>query len=174
VNLTTLLAIFLLAAPAFAQMPAHAPELKKLDYFVGTWSTEGTISPGPWGAGGKITSTNTTDWMTGNFFLVRHSDVRMPAELGGDSTTTAYMGYDAARNVYTYDEFNSNGRRNISQGTLSGDTWTWTSSQNYNGQEVQQKLTLKTVSPTLYNLKFEVSIDGTNWMPFMDAKITKK
>jgi Protein of unknown function (DUF1579) len=174
VNLTTLLAIFFLAAPTFAQMPARAPELKKLDYFVGTWTTDGTIYPGPWGAGGKMTATATTDWMAGDFFLVRHSDAKMPAELGGDNTETAYFGYDAAKGVYTFDEFNSAGRRYISQGTLSGDTWTWTSSQNYQGQEVQQKVTVKIASPALYNVKFEVSVDGANWMTFMDAKVTKK
>jgi hypothetical protein len=33
---------------------------------------------------------------------------------------------------------------------------------------------MKVLSPTSYSLKFEVSVDGTNWMPFMEAKVTKK
>lgn len=43
-----------LAAAANSQMtrPTPAPELKKLDYFTGTWTSEATISPGPWGPGG--------------------------------------------------------------------------------------------------------------------------
>jgi hypothetical protein len=57
---------------------------------------------------------------------------------------------------------------------VNGDTWTWTSSQNYGGQEVQEKTTIKVLSPASYGLKFEVSVDGTNWMTFMDAKVTKK
>ena len=58
-----------LAAAASAQMSATpAPELKKLDYFSGTWSSEATIAPGPWGPGGKFSDTVTTEWMKGGFF----------------------------------------------------------------------------------------------------------
>ena len=167
--------LVLFAASAWAQMtPKPGPEVKKLDYFVGTWNVEGTIAQGPWGAGGKFTSTDTTEWMPGNFFIEGHSDFKMPPELGGDGKATSFMGYDTDENMYTYDEFNSQGRREVSKGTVSGDTWTWTSSQNYAGQEIKQKMTIKVLTPASYSLKFEVSMDGTNWMTFMDAKATKK
>lgn len=165
----------LLVASATAQMGAKpGPELKKLDYFVGTWTTDGTIAQGPWGMGGKFSSTDTTEWMPGGFFVVGHADFKMPPELGGDGKATSFMGYDTDENVYTFDEFNSQGRREVSKGTLKDDTWTWNSSQNYAGQDIKQKLTLKIVSPTSYNLKFEISIDGTTWIPFMEGKVTKK
>jgi len=168
-------ALVLLAASAWAQMaPTPGPEVKKLDYFVGTWNVEGTIAQGPWGAGGKFTSTDTTDWMPGKFFVEGHSDFKMPPDLGGEGKATSFMGYDTNENVYTYNEFNSQGRRENSKGSVSGDTWTWTSSQNYGGQEIQQKMTIKILTPTSYSLKFDVSVDGTNWMPFMEAKATKK
>jgi hypothetical protein len=170
-----LISTLILAASAFAQMaPKPGPEVKKLDYFVGTWTVEGTIGQGPWGAGGKFTSTDTSEWMPGNYFLVRHSDFKMPPELGGDGKATSFMGYDTDQNTYTYAAFNSLGRREISKGTVSGDGWTWTSTQSYGGQEVQQKRTIKVLSPASYGIKFEVSLDGTNWMTFMDAKATKK
>jgi hypothetical protein len=58
--------LVLLTASAWAQMaPKPGPELKKFDYFLGTWTTEATIGPGPWGAGGKFTATDTTEWMPG-------------------------------------------------------------------------------------------------------------
>jgi len=167
--------LVLITASAWAQMtPKPGAEVKKLDYFVGTWTVEGTIPQGPWGPGGKFSSTDTTKWMEGSFFVEGHSDFKMPQELGGDGKAVSYMGYDTDENVYTYNEFNSQGRRENSKGTVSGDTWTWTSSQNYGGQEIKQKMTMKVLSPTSYSLKFEVSVDGTNWMPFMDAKVTKK
>jgi hypothetical protein len=170
-----LISTLILAASAFAQMaPKPGPEVKKLDYFVGTWTVEGTIGQGPWGAGGKFTSTDTSEWMPGNYFLVRHSDFKMPPELGGDGKATAFMGYQTDQNRYTYDAFNSQGRREVSKGTVSGDGWTWTSTQSYGGQEVQQKRTIKVLSPASYGIKFEVSLDGTNWMTFLDAKATKK
>lgn len=162
-------------ASAWAQMaPKPGPEVKKLDYFVGSWAGEGTIGQGPWGNGGKFSSTDTTEWMPGNFFLEGRSDFKMPAEVGGDGKAVAFMGYDTDANLYTYDEFNSQGRREMSKGTVSGDTWTWTSTQNYGGQDVRQKMTMKVLSPASYSMKFEISLDGTTWITFMDAKATKK
>jgi Protein of unknown function (DUF1579) len=167
--------LFAIAVPSWGQMPAKpGPEVKKLEYFVGTWTTEGTVSQGPWGAGGKFSSTDTTEWMSGNFFVVGHADFKMPPEIGGEGKETSFMGYDTDENVYTYNAFNSQGRREASKGTVSGDTWTWNSSQNYGGQDIKQKMTIKTVSPTSYNMKFEISMDGTNWMTFMEGKATKK
>ena len=112
--------------------------------------------------------------MPGNFFVEGHSDFKMPPELGGDGKAVSYMGYDTSQNVYTYDEFNSQGRRENSKGTFSADTWTWTSTQNFDGQEVNQKMTMKVLSPASYSLKFDVSLDGTTWMTFMEGKATKK
>ena len=165
----------LFAASAGAQMSTTpGPELKKLDYFVGNWTVEGTIGQGPWGAGGKFTSTDTRQWMPGNFFVEGHADFKMPTELGGDGKAVAFMGYDTDKNEYTFDQFNSQGRREASKGTVSGDTWTWTHTQNYGGQDVNLRMTTKILSPTSYTLKYEVSIDGTTWMTFMDARATKK
>jgi len=174
-NLKSAFAAILLTAFAFSQAPAKpGAEVKKLDYFSGTWTTDATIGQGPWGAGGKFTSTSTHEWLPGGFFLSSHRDYKMPAELGGDGSATQILGYDADQHVYTADEFNAQGQHIVSKGTLNGDTWVWTSSANYGGMEIQQRMTLKTVSATKYNMKFESSIDGTNWMTFMEGTVTKK
>ncbi len=112
--------------------------------------------------------------MPGNFFVVGHKDFKMPPELGGDGKANSYMGYDTDKNVYTFDAFNSQGRREVSEGTVTDDTWTWNSTQNYAGQEIKQRLTMKILSTTSYTMKFEISIDGTTWMTFMEGKATKK
>jgi hypothetical protein len=177
VDLKTVLvaALVLFTNYAWTQMtPAPGSEIKKLDYFVGSWAVEGTIGQGPWGNGGKFSSSDRAEWMPGKFFVEIHSDFKMPAETGGDGMAIAFMGYDTDANLYTYDEFNSQGRREISKGIVRGDTWTWTSTQNYGGQEVKQKMTMKVLSPSSYSLKFEVSVDGTTWMTFLDTKATKK
>jgi hypothetical protein len=167
--------LVLFSASAWAQMaPKPGPEVKKLDYFVGSWTVDGTVAQGPWGAGGKFSSTDTTEWMPGSFFVEGHADFKMPPEVGGEGKAISYMGYDTDENVYTYDEFNSQGRREVSKGTVSGDTWTWTSTANYGGQEIKQKMTIKILSPASYSMKFEISMDGTNWMTFMEGKATKK
>jgi hypothetical protein len=151
-----------------------APEVAKLGYFVGKWATKGTILPGPWGSGGDFRWTETTEWMSGNFFVVGHWDFQMPDELGGHGEELFVMGYDANRNVYSFDAFSSQGLHQVSKGTLSGDLWTWTSESIQNGKPVQQKMTMEILSPSSYNLKFELSSDGATWMTFMEGKATKK
>ena len=173
--LASTLASVLLGVSAFAQMPSKpGAEVKKLDYFAGTWTTDATIVPGPWGSGGKLTSTSTNEWMSGEFFLLSHRDSKLPAELGGETNSTVVMGYDADQHVYTSDEFNSLGMHIISKGTLTGDTWVWTGTRNFGGMEIERKMTLKTVSPTKYNMKFETSAQGSDWMTFMEGTVTKK
>ena len=81
------------------EMSKPAPELKKLDYFAGTWSAEGEVKPGPMGAGGKFTGTNRVEWMDGGFFLVTHSDFNGAL---GKGMETAYMGYDSDEKVTLY------------------------------------------------------------------------
>lgn len=102
-NLRPVLMVFLCAACAFAQKPAEpGPEVRKLDYFAGTWKGEGTIPPGPWGAGGKYSVTHTPQWLDGRYFLLCHSDIKMPPELGGESTSDGFTGFDNDKKLYTY------------------------------------------------------------------------
>jgi uncharacterized protein DUF1579 len=171
----TVLAIIFLSGFALAQMPAEPnPELKKLEYFVGTWTAEGTISPGPWGEGGKFSVSHTYSWMAGNFFLESHSEFKMPPDLGGDSESTGFIAYDAEKRSYTSTEFSSQGGRGVAQGDLKGDTWTWTSSEKHDGQEIKQRSTNKILSPNSYIARFEVSVDGTHWVIMMESKVIKK
>lgn len=151
-----------------------APEIKKLGYFVGKWLTKGTIPPGPWGVGGKFSWTESTKWMNGNFFVVGHWNFKMPVELGGDGQEIFVMGYDASKELYSFDAFSSQGLHQVSKGTLSGDTWTWMSESVQNGKPVQQKMTMKTLSPASYTLQFEISSDGATWMTFMQGSATRQ
>ena len=164
-----------MAVSAVAQMGGPpGPEVKKLEYFLGTWTSEGTVAQGPWGAGGKFTTTETAEWMPGSFFMQTNSEAKMPPEIGGDSKEFSVMGYDTQQNVYTYDSFNSQGRHESSKGTLGGDTWTWNWTSNYGGMEIQGKMTIKQISPTSYTTKIEISMDGKEWISFMETKATKK
>jgi Protein of unknown function (DUF1579) len=168
----TLLGIVLFTVAAFAQMgpPKPGPELKKLDYFLGTWTSDGDMKPGPMGPGGKFTSSGHGEWMDGGFFLVVHSDFKSGM---GNSTGTAYMGYSSDDKVYTYDEFNSMGENIHSKGTVDGDTWSWSNDMKMGPQTMKAHYTMKALSPTSYTFKFEVSADGTKWDTVMDGKATK-
>jgi len=155
-------------------VPKPGSEVKKLGYFVGNWTTTGTISPGPWGGGGQFSWSESTEWMAGNFFVVGHWNFKMPRHLGGDGEEIFVMGYDQDRGVYTFNAFSSQGRHQLSQGTTSRDTWTWASDAIYDGEKVRQKLTMKILSPKTYTQKFEISMDGTEWITFMDGQTIKE
>src|SRR5271170_5385964 len=161
------------ASSAHAQMPAPkpAPELKKLDYLVGTWKMEGESKPGPMGPGGKMTMAEEDAWMEGGFFLVSHSKFEAPGM--GSGSGTSFMGYNPDQKTYTYDEFNSMGESEHATGTVDGDTWTWLSDEKMGPQAMKGRYTTKILTPTSYTFKFEMSTDGVTWSTVMNGKATK-
>jgi hypothetical protein len=168
------LLVLMAAISAQAQMgpPTPAPELKKLDFLAGNWTSSGDMKPGPGMPGGKFSFTSHAEWMDGNFFLVEHSDM----DLGpmGKGKELAILGYDSNKKVYTYNAFNSMGEAETSTGTVNGDTWTWTSDEHMGGMTMKGRFTMKVLSPTSYTMKFELSQDGTNWTTAMEGKATKQ
>jgi hypothetical protein len=166
----------LAGSAAFAQAtPAPGPEVGKLGYFAGSWTSEATIAPGPWGSGGKFTNTGHTEWMKGGYFLVGHGEFSLPAELGGAGTGMEVIGYDPDSGSYIEDRYDSSGHHVALTGKVDGNTWTWTGDANYGGMPMKVRFTSTVVSPTSYTTKYEISIDGgTNWMPFWDGKATKQ
>src|ERR1039458_7491097 len=124
-----ILAAWIIAtAAAMAQMqpPKPAPELKKLDIFVGSWTLDGTMKPGMMGPGGSMTENEKCEWMEGSFYLVCRSDYKSSM---GNGVGLSVMGYSADDKAYTYREFNSFGEFDDSRGSLDGDTWTWTNEE---------------------------------------------
>ncbi len=166
----TLLPVFAASVRAQTELPKPAPELRKLDYFAGTWRAEGEVKPGPMGPGGKFTGTNKIQWMNGGFFLVTHSDF---SGAMGKGSETAYMGYDSNDKMYTYDSFNTLGEADHAKGTVKGDTWTWLSETRMGPETIKGRLTLKMLSATAYSFKFETSTDGAAWNTLLQGKDTK-
>jgi hypothetical protein len=160
-----------LSARAPMEIPEPTPELKKLDYFAGTWTTEGEIKPGPMGPGGKFTGTNRVEWMDGAFFLVTHSEFNGAMGKGAE---TAYMGYDSDDKLYTYDSFNTLGEADHAKGNVDGDTWTWQSETRMSAQTTRGRLTIKVLSARAYNFKFEMSSNGTTWTTVLEGRATRK
>lgn len=174
-SMFTLAAVMLAATLTAAQnpppMPKPGPEQEKIKYFLGNWKEEGTMKPSPMGPGGKFTGTYHNTMMAGGFFLELHSTGDMAAM--GKFTSTAFMGYDAEEKTYTYDEFSSTGERVSARGTLEGDTWTWTNEQKMMGKTMKGRFTEKITSPTSYEFKFEVSMDGGEFTNILEGKATK-
>jgi hypothetical protein len=167
----TLLLGIAVSSPTQKQTPKPAPELKKLDYFAGTWIVEGEIKPGFMGPGGRFTGTNRVQWMDGAFFLMTHSEFNGAF---GKGSETSNMGYDSNEKMYTYDSFNSLGEADHAKGKVEGNTWTWQSETRMGPQTVKGRLTIKMLSATTYNFKFEMSPDGAHWNTVLEGKDTKK
>jgi hypothetical protein len=150
--------------------PKPTAEHQRLHYFVGEWKTDGSMKPGPWGPGGKFTSTD-HNVMLGEFFVVFHSEGTGPM---GAFKEVAVMGYDPKETVYTYDGYNSMGEHDLSTGTISGSTWTWVSAeQDMGGKKVRGRFILKEISPTSYTYAYDMSVDAGAWTNIMEGKATK-
>jgi hypothetical protein len=168
-----LAAALLLASVATAQMgpPKPGPELKRLDVFVGTWTLDGNMKPGPMGPGGAISENEKCEWMDGGFYLVCNSEYKSTI---GNGVGLAVMGYSPDDKAYTYREFNSFGEFEDSKGSVAGDTWTWIADEKMGGMTMKGRFTMKIISSTSYTFMFEMSQDGTKWSTVMDGKATKK
>ncbi len=162
----------LLLTTAFGQeqAPKPGPELQKLNYFIGSWTSEGEMKPGPMGPGGKVSIKEEASWMDGGFFVVFRSTFK---SVMGDGTAVAYMGYDPQERMYTYDEYNSAGQVVHAKGNFDGDTLIWNNEMKMGPQTMKARFTQKMLSSTSYSYKFEMSPDGTTWNLVMDGKDTK-
>lgn len=153
--------------------PPPAAELQQLDFLTGHWTAEGTYTAGPPGTPStKWSSITDAEWMDGKYFLVEHSEM----DLGpmGKGKQMVIIGYDSDNKVYTHTAFDSWGEAEKATGTVNGDTWTWTSEERFGGKTFKARFTEKVLSPTSYTMKYERSLDGTNWMTAVEGTATKK
>ncbi len=166
------LACILLSGLGFAQVSAPQPsaELKKLDYFVGTWNLEGEFKAGTMGPAEKVSGTDRYEWMVGDFFLAGHSDFKSAAGVG---SSLAVMGYSALDGIYTYDAFNSMGDVEHAKGSLNADTWIWTAHAKIGSKDTQSRYLVKVLSPTSYSFQYLMSDDGFTWTTVLEGKASK-
>jgi hypothetical protein len=160
------------AALAQEAAPKPGPEIKKLEVMAGVWSVEGDVKPNPMGAGGKMSEEEKCDWMDGNFFLVCHTDFK--SANFGNGAALSIFGYSPADKAYTYREFNSWGEFEDSQGTVDGDTWTWTNEEKMGDKMMKGRFTMKFTSSSSYSFTYELSPDGAKWTTVVDGKGSKK
>ena len=160
----------LVFSQATPQLPKHAPELKRLSYFAGDWTSEGDVKASPMGPGGKFTVKDHYEWMKGGFFLVAHGTFEGAM---GSGTAVSYVGYNTEEKVYTFDGYNSIGEAEHLKGTVSGDTWTLTNEEKMGGQVIKGRYSITVTSPTSYTFKFEMAPANSQWSTIMEGTATK-
>lgn len=160
-------------APAQApQAPKPGPEHARLGYFVGKWTAEGEVKPGPMGPGGKFTSSDNCEWFEGRYSVICHSEGTMPT---GRSKSIGILGYSDEEKVYTYYGVDNSNMTmaSVPRGTLRGDTWTYTDEGTMGGKKIKSRVTIKELSPTEYTFRMEMQGPDGKWAPVMESKNTK-
>jgi hypothetical protein len=160
---------------AWAQAPAApkpGPEHKRLGFYVGKWSTEGEVKPGPMGPGGKMKSTDTCEWFEGNYSVVCRYEGTGPM---GPSKGIGILGYNPEEKVYTYYgvDNSSMNMASVPKGTVKGDTWTYTDEGTMGGKKFKTRVTIKEVSPTQQSFRMDIQGPDGKWAPMMESKSTK-
>jgi Protein of unknown function (DUF1579) len=93
------------------EMPKPSPEHQRLGAFVGNWTFEGELKPGPMGPGGKMTGTDRIEWAPGNFFVQRNYQGKSP-NVPGEMQGTEILAWDGAKKIYTFNASTAWGIRN--------------------------------------------------------------
>lgn len=159
---------------AFAQepveLPKPGPEHKRMAFFIGTWHSEGEMKSGPFGPPGKLSFKDKIEWGPGGFFIVMNSTGKGPA---GDMQAHAVMGYDAEKKMYTYTAFNNVGLTETAMGSLTGDTWTWTSESMVAGKLIKSRYIIKETGPASQVYSWEFARDDGTWEVTMEGKATR-
>lgn len=160
-----------LSASAQMPMPKPGPEHKKLDVFVGSWTLDADMKPGPMGPGGKVAENETCEWMEGGFYLM--CKVKFNSAAMGNGSGLSFLGYSDDDKAYSYRAFNSWGEFENAKGSWDSDTITWNSDEKFGGMTMKGRFMMKNISASSYNFSFEVSQDGAKWTTVMDGKATK-
>lgn len=157
---------------AQAPAPKPGPEHKKLEYFVGKWTTTGEMKASPFGPAGKVTGSDNCEWFQGGFAVVCHSQGTAPT---GPTRSIGIMGYSSEEKKYTYFGLDNTAMfmTAIPKGTVEGDTWTYTDSGTMGGQPYQARFVLKVVSPASYTFRWETLGPDRKWMPILEGTSTR-
>jgi hypothetical protein len=161
-------AVFTQAPPA----PKPGPEHQKLAYFVGNWTSEGEMKPGPFGPGGKMSGKDRCEWLEGRFAVVCHNEGKGPM---GPMKGIGILSYSSEEKVYTYYGMDNSGMvmTSVAKGTVQGDTWTYTDEGMMGGVKMKSRVTIKEVSPTVQTFLLEIQGPDGKWVPMMESKGTK-
>jgi hypothetical protein len=174
-RLKELFVVVLMLVPVVpaAQAPAVArpgAEYKRLDQFVGSWTTVGTTQAGHAAGVGKLTSNETYEWMPGGYFLVHRWDSQVAS-----ATVNGFevLGFDGRTKAYTSRFFDSMGTSGTLRATPQGNAWTWAGDADAAGKPLKQRCTTILVNPDTFTTRCEYSPDGFKWQTALESRSTR-
>jgi hypothetical protein len=153
------------------EMPKPGPEVKKLAYFVGSWTSTGDMKENSMGMpAGKFTGTSKCEWFTGGYQVVCHETGKGPM---GSMHGMGIMSYDPNEKTYTYYGFDSMGMAEAAKGKMDGSNWVYTNDGKMGDKTYHGRYSMDTSSSDSYTFKYETSADGQTWATMMEGKATK-
>jgi uncharacterized protein DUF1579 len=154
-------------AQAPPERPKPGPEHKKLEYFLGTWKTEGEIKANEFVPAGKSVTTETYTLGPGGFYLL----IDRPE--GQIPRTQGIMAYDSYAKLYTEFYVNSAGMMGTATGTVSGNTWTFMTEDKVFGRVVKGRTTITVKSASQITIKYEMADANGRYTTITEGTSTK-
>lgn len=163
---------FTALSPSLAQAPPEppkpGPEHKKLEYFLGTWKTEGEIKANEFVPAAKFVTTETYTLDPGRFYLeFRRAEGQIIPRMVG------IVAYDSQAKVYTSYYANSAGLVGIGTGTVNGNTWTWMVEDKVFGKAVKGRTTVSIKSASQLTSKYEMLDANGRYVTIVEGSSTK-
>jgi hypothetical protein len=167
INVRGLAAVLILAAvsvTAAQEIPAMSPEVRRLAYFLGRWQFETVTEQGQGTSEKPIVSVQNYEWLEGtSFLLVRPVEGAIQA----NSAKLVVIGYDSRARSYTADFFIPPDVRITMTGVVTGNRWTWLSSDG------QHRNTIQVLTPSSYTFQFARSRGTVGWQTLAEGKAVK-
>jgi len=154
-----------------AQPPKPGPEHLKLAGLVGNWTTEGEVTENPFGPAEKWSGKITSEWFSGNFAVVRHSDEKFT--VSGEDHSLGVIAYDGTAKTYTWYVVDSQGLTELIKASISGDALTAVWEIQEKGKAYKMRATLKGLGSDRLTYVQEYSEDGTVWKTYYHSTDTR-
>ena len=137
-----------------------------MEYFVGTWKTEGEIKANAYVPAGKSVTTETDTLGPGGFYVEGLAEGQIPR-------THGIMAYDSHAKLYTSYYASSVGLVGVGTGTVNGNTWTWMVEDKFAGKAIKGRTTITMLSPTQYTIKYEMADEKGGYTTITEGTATK-
>jgi hypothetical protein len=139
-------------------------EIKKLEFIIGKWNTQGTIRATDTSQELKINGTDTYEYVSNGFFILHTVNVMMGSE---SVESIEIIGFDETIQKYQMQSFDNSGNITFMNGAFNDKNAFLLIGE-------KQRATL-TVNIAFSEMKayWEQSEDGINWIPWMDITFSK-
>jgi len=153
------------AAEAWPGAPEVSRACRQLD-------TEGESAENPLFPAEKWSGTITSEWFSGNFAVVRHTNEKF--SVSGEIHSLEVIAYDRTAKTYTwYGVDDHGGGGDLGKASIAGDVLTAVWESQEKGKTYKFRGTLKGLGSDRLTFVMEYSEDGTTWKPFLHSTDTR-